>query len=255
MRSYFFHDQAEAESIKQVLDSMGIPCEIQCNCVKYHNKEFCKYSTGPCRDGVHMESIDLYKPLMTIAKDIAKTQSGPDEMQPAYSLKNIEFPRCAVSCAAMEYLGVGECESVCPWKFASETGEDVMWVKKLDAGTIRLTNAQYNNLLYRFDIENMVTLRRHKSGDLRPLENWIMINETECLLCKEANVAHYCEGCVLPTHCTQIMRNMSDDDDYIDGYYMTKWGTEGVSFHERDRHQAEKFLGTMMEFLKSFEKG
>ncbi len=37
--------------------------------------------------------------------------------EPAYNLKGIPFPECASNCAAVEYFGVGECESVCGWKF------------------------------------------------------------------------------------------------------------------------------------------
>ena len=35
----------------------------------------------------------------------------------AWSLKNIAFPRCSDLCRTIKYLGVGECESICPWKF------------------------------------------------------------------------------------------------------------------------------------------
>jgi len=41
----------------------------------------------------------------------------PMEKVPAYNLKGIPFPACASNCAAVEYFGVGECESVCGWKF------------------------------------------------------------------------------------------------------------------------------------------
>ena len=36
---------------------------------------------------------------------------------PAENLTDIPFPDCAKDCAAVEYLGVGECEDVCPFKF------------------------------------------------------------------------------------------------------------------------------------------
>jgi hypothetical protein len=36
---------------------------------------------------------------------------------PASELKEIPFPNCARICAAIGYLGTGECESVCPEKF------------------------------------------------------------------------------------------------------------------------------------------
>jgi len=37
--------------------------------------------------------------------------------KPAHEFKTVSFPECAKDCAAVEYLGVCECESVCPWKF------------------------------------------------------------------------------------------------------------------------------------------
>ena len=42
----------------------------------------------------------------------------------AGELKNIEFPECSKNCLAVEYLGVGECESVCPFKF-DEDGNSI----------------------------------------------------------------------------------------------------------------------------------
>jgi len=38
---------------------------------------------------------------------------------PAHSpkQKKLPFPDCATNCAAIGYLGAGECENVCPWKF------------------------------------------------------------------------------------------------------------------------------------------
>lgn len=38
---------------------------------------------------------------------------------PAHSLMNLPFPDCAGRCA-LEYLGVGECESACPGKFTKK---------------------------------------------------------------------------------------------------------------------------------------
>ena len=29
----------------------------------------------------------------------------------------IPFPECSIGCTAVEYFGVCECESICPWKF------------------------------------------------------------------------------------------------------------------------------------------
>jgi hypothetical protein len=36
---------------------------------------------------------------------------------PSSELTTIAFPNCGLVCAAMEYLGVGECESICGFKF------------------------------------------------------------------------------------------------------------------------------------------
>jgi hypothetical protein len=36
---------------------------------------------------------------------------------PAHNLKMVAFPDCARKCAFVEIMGVGECESACPWKF------------------------------------------------------------------------------------------------------------------------------------------
>lgn len=43
---------------------------------------------------------------------------------PAGELSHLPFPECGKRCAAMHYLGVGECESVCPKKF-DERGNPV----------------------------------------------------------------------------------------------------------------------------------
>ena len=40
--------------------------------------------------------------------------------QPAHTFKGVMFPECSKLCALVGYLGVGECESVCPWKFDSK---------------------------------------------------------------------------------------------------------------------------------------
>lgn len=36
---------------------------------------------------------------------------------PADQLADVKWPVCSSECAAIEYLGAGECESVCPSKF------------------------------------------------------------------------------------------------------------------------------------------
>ena len=38
----------------------------------------------------------------------------------AYELKDVPFPDCASRCAIIGYMGVGECESICPFKFQTE---------------------------------------------------------------------------------------------------------------------------------------
>ena len=45
--------------------------------------------------------------------------------EPAHNFKTLKFPDCATNCALVEYLGVGECESVCWWKFNLKTGESL----------------------------------------------------------------------------------------------------------------------------------
>ena len=40
-----------------------------------------------------------------------------DGIIPAKELINISFPECSKQCAAVDYFGVCECESVCPQKF------------------------------------------------------------------------------------------------------------------------------------------
>ena len=41
----------------------------------------------------------------------------------AHMLKAVAFPNCCNMCSAIESLGVGECESVCPWKFETKNKE------------------------------------------------------------------------------------------------------------------------------------
>lgn len=38
-------------------------------------------------------------------------------MKAAHELKEIPFPACAKECALIGYLGAGECDAVCPFKF------------------------------------------------------------------------------------------------------------------------------------------
>lgn len=52
---------------------------------------------------------------------------------PANQLKGISFPECHKHCAAAEYFGVGECESVCTFKFKRKKHmrADIYWRKNL----------------------------------------------------------------------------------------------------------------------------
>ena len=50
--------------------------------------------------------------------------SGSACRVPAYNLKTVAFPDCVRKCAFVEIMGVGECESACPWKF-DHTGNPV----------------------------------------------------------------------------------------------------------------------------------
>jgi len=43
--------------------------------------------------------------------------AGSAGLVPAHSQKTVAFPNCAKRCAFVEAMGVGECESACPWKF------------------------------------------------------------------------------------------------------------------------------------------
>lgn len=53
--------------------------------------------------------------------------------EPAHNLKDTPFPDCGSRCLAVEYLGVGECESVCPWKF-NKDGEPTKKQKRKGDG-------------------------------------------------------------------------------------------------------------------------
>ena len=48
------------------------------------------------------------------------------KLVPAYNLKDVPFPDCASRCAIIGYMGVGECESICGFKFVvkEEKGEE-----------------------------------------------------------------------------------------------------------------------------------
>ena len=50
--------------------------------------------------------------------------SGSACRVPVHNLKTVAFPDCASKCAFVEIMGVGECESACPWKF-EHTGNPV----------------------------------------------------------------------------------------------------------------------------------
>jgi len=51
---------------------------------------------------------------------------------PAHNLKATDFPACASRCAFVEAMGVGECESACPWKFDND-GNPIAQNAKVDA--------------------------------------------------------------------------------------------------------------------------
>lgn len=60
---------------------------------------------------------------------------------PARALKHLPFPECGSTCAAVEYLGVGECESVCPFKFDSN-GDPINGKSKQEQATKEEKQAQ-----------------------------------------------------------------------------------------------------------------
>lgn len=39
-------------------------------------------------------------------------------------ISDIPFPKCYKDCEMVKFLGCGECESVCPWKFEEELNEE-----------------------------------------------------------------------------------------------------------------------------------
>jgi len=49
---------------------------------------------------------------------------------PQNILEATPFPECTTNCKCIEYFGVCECESICPWKFDQEgnylSKEDIM---------------------------------------------------------------------------------------------------------------------------------
>jgi hypothetical protein len=45
-----------------------------------------------------------------------KLYSTNSKKQPAKDFYKVAFPACSKNCAAVEHLGVGECESVCTHK-------------------------------------------------------------------------------------------------------------------------------------------
>ena len=49
---------------------------------------------------------------------------------PQNILEATPFPECTTNCKCIEYFGVCECESICPWKFDQEgnylSEEDIM---------------------------------------------------------------------------------------------------------------------------------
>lgn len=49
-----------------------------------------------------------------------RREECPNILHPADYYQGVPFPHCATHCAAVKYLGVGECESVCPLKFEAD---------------------------------------------------------------------------------------------------------------------------------------
>jgi len=46
-----------------------------------------------------------------------KARTAMGSKKPSGDLKDIAWPKCSGLCLAIECLGAGECESVCPEKF------------------------------------------------------------------------------------------------------------------------------------------
>ena len=45
---------------------------------------------------------------------------------PSRDLADVPYPACSKRCLAIEYLGVGECSSICPQKFPEEQVKTAM---------------------------------------------------------------------------------------------------------------------------------
>ena len=59
-----------------------------------------------------------------------------------YAMKNIPFPDCFVDCEMIQFLGVGECESVCSWKFDKDG-------QGLAVGEIRqISDKRWDSIMY-----------------------------------------------------------------------------------------------------------
>lgn len=74
-----------------------------------------------------------------------------DEKKPAADLKYWPWPKCADKCAAIEHLGVSECENVCPhkhreWNLKINTNQAAVLSRALEIYT-RLLLGQIDNVL------------------------------------------------------------------------------------------------------------
>jgi len=64
--------------------------------------------------------------------------SGSACRVPAHNLKTVAFPDCASKCAFVEIMGVGECESACPWKFGNPVdGEKLRQNRRVGVTALR----------------------------------------------------------------------------------------------------------------------
>ena len=97
---------------------------------------------GVCRNELTAQNVEHWKRHKTLTfetfgcvyghKEVRKEAGSDSDRVPAHNLKAVAFPDCACKCALVEIMGVGECESACPWKF-NHTGDNGLAGQSLGA--------------------------------------------------------------------------------------------------------------------------
>ena len=62
-------------------------------------------------------SVNMIDTKNKVWRNECTSQSSCSVHVSAHNLKTTDFPACASRCAFIDAMGVGECESACPWKF------------------------------------------------------------------------------------------------------------------------------------------